>query len=147
MIETLFGLGRLGHVNKKGLPHPLQLALFAREFSDVVVLRSGSKSRSGPNRGIIAVPAVLRFGTPKGAYIPGRGVPTPDGMVYKIPVGVNARVPVRTLRLSAAADATQHGYANCRDRRGVRSYGGRFERSYDSPKNRIIKPRRGGGAV
>jgi quercetin dioxygenase-like cupin family protein len=40
MIETLFGLARLGHVNKKGLPHPLQLALFAREFSDVVVLRS-----------------------------------------------------------------------------------------------------------
>jgi quercetin dioxygenase-like cupin family protein len=39
MIETLFGLARLGHVNKKGLPDPLQLALFAREFSDVLVLR------------------------------------------------------------------------------------------------------------
>jgi quercetin dioxygenase-like cupin family protein len=39
MIETLFGLGREGHVNAKGLPHPLQLALFAREFSDVIVLR------------------------------------------------------------------------------------------------------------
>jgi quercetin dioxygenase-like cupin family protein len=40
MIETLFGLARLGHTNTKGLPHPLQLALFAREFSDVIVLRS-----------------------------------------------------------------------------------------------------------
>src|SRR3954452_12701030 len=40
MIETLFGLARLGHTNAKGLPHPLQLALFAREFSDVIVFRS-----------------------------------------------------------------------------------------------------------
>ena len=39
MIETLFGLAREGHVNKRGLPHPLQLALFATEFSDVMVLR------------------------------------------------------------------------------------------------------------
>jgi len=40
MIETLFGLARLGHTNAKGMPNPFQLALFAREFSDVVVLRS-----------------------------------------------------------------------------------------------------------
>src|SRR6478609_10808255 len=39
MIETLFGLAREGHVDKRGLPHPLQLALFAPEFSDVMVLR------------------------------------------------------------------------------------------------------------
>jgi hypothetical protein len=39
MIETLFGLARLGHTNAKGLPHPLQLALTAREFDDVFVLR------------------------------------------------------------------------------------------------------------
>ena len=36
MIETLFGLARLGHTNAKGMPHPLQLGLFAREFSDVI---------------------------------------------------------------------------------------------------------------
>jgi quercetin dioxygenase-like cupin family protein len=40
MIETLFGLARLGHTNAKGMPHPLQLALFAREFRDVIVFRS-----------------------------------------------------------------------------------------------------------
>jgi quercetin dioxygenase-like cupin family protein len=40
MIETLFGLARLGHTNAKGMPHPLQLALTAREFSDVIVFRS-----------------------------------------------------------------------------------------------------------
>jgi quercetin dioxygenase-like cupin family protein len=40
MIETLFGLASLGHTNAKGMPHPLQLALFAREFSDVIVFRA-----------------------------------------------------------------------------------------------------------
>jgi mannose-6-phosphate isomerase-like protein (cupin superfamily) len=39
MIETMFGLAREGHVNVKGMPSPLQLALTAREFSDVIVLR------------------------------------------------------------------------------------------------------------
>jgi quercetin dioxygenase-like cupin family protein len=39
MLETLFGLARLGHTNKKGMPDPFQLALFAREFSDVLVFR------------------------------------------------------------------------------------------------------------
>jgi hypothetical protein len=40
MIETVFGLARLGHTNSKGMPHPLQLALFAQEFSDIGVFRS-----------------------------------------------------------------------------------------------------------
>lgn len=40
MIETLFGLARLGHTNNKGMPHPLQLALFAQEFSDVIAFRA-----------------------------------------------------------------------------------------------------------
>jgi hypothetical protein len=40
MIETFFGLARLGHTDSRGMPHPLQLALTAREFSDVFVLRS-----------------------------------------------------------------------------------------------------------
>ena len=39
MIETLFGLAREGHVNGKGMPTPLQLALTAQEFSDVIVFR------------------------------------------------------------------------------------------------------------
>ena len=40
MIETLFGLARLGHTNSKGMPDPLQLALFAKEFRDVIEFRS-----------------------------------------------------------------------------------------------------------
>ena len=39
MIETIFGLARLGYTDAKGMPYPLQLALTAREFSDVVVFR------------------------------------------------------------------------------------------------------------
>lgn len=39
MIETLFGLAQDGHTNAKGLPDPLQLAMFATEFRDVLVLR------------------------------------------------------------------------------------------------------------
>jgi mannose-6-phosphate isomerase-like protein (cupin superfamily) len=39
MIETLFGLAREGHVNAKGMPDLLQLALTAEEFSDVIVFR------------------------------------------------------------------------------------------------------------
>ena len=40
MIETVFGLARPGHTNSKGMPHPLQLVLFAEEFSDVIEFRS-----------------------------------------------------------------------------------------------------------
>jgi mannose-6-phosphate isomerase-like protein (cupin superfamily) len=39
MIETIFGLARGGHVNSKGMPGPLQLALIGSEFSDVIVFR------------------------------------------------------------------------------------------------------------
>ena len=56
MIETLFGLARLGHTNEKGVPHPLQLALFAGEFSDVIVFR---KPPPALQRAIFAVLAPI----------------------------------------------------------------------------------------
>jgi len=40
MIETFFGLARLGFTDKGGMPSLLQLALTGREFSDVIVFRS-----------------------------------------------------------------------------------------------------------
>ena len=40
MIETFYGLARLGHTDRQGMPYPLQLALSAQEFSDVIVFRS-----------------------------------------------------------------------------------------------------------
>jgi len=39
MIETLWGLARLGHTYRKSMPNPLQLAVFGREFSDVIQFR------------------------------------------------------------------------------------------------------------
>lgn len=40
MIETMFGLARLGHVNDQGMRNLLQMALIGREFSDTVRFRS-----------------------------------------------------------------------------------------------------------
>lgn len=40
MVETLFGLARLGYTDSRGMPNMLQLAVFAQEFSDVMVFRS-----------------------------------------------------------------------------------------------------------
>jgi quercetin dioxygenase-like cupin family protein len=40
MAETMFGLAQLGHVNEKGMPNFLQLAMIGREFSDTVVFKS-----------------------------------------------------------------------------------------------------------
>ena len=40
LVETMWGLARLGHTNSQGAPHPLQLAVTLREFSDAVVYRS-----------------------------------------------------------------------------------------------------------
>jgi quercetin dioxygenase-like cupin family protein len=38
MIGTFFGLARDGKVDKKGVPHPLQLALSARDYSDTMTV-------------------------------------------------------------------------------------------------------------
>ena len=38
-IENLFGLAADGHTNAKGMPDPLQLAMFATEFSDVLTMK------------------------------------------------------------------------------------------------------------
>ncbi len=40
MLETLFGLAQLGHVDAKGMPNLLQMALIGREFSDTVQFKS-----------------------------------------------------------------------------------------------------------
>jgi len=55
-----------------------------------------------PFKGLVAVPGVLRLGLPKRAYVPGRGVMTPEGIVYKIPAIINAAVPGKTVLVRAA---------------------------------------------
>lgn len=54
MIETLYGLARLGYTNDKGMPPPLQLALFGQEFSDVVVFRSPPRAVQRAVFGVLA---------------------------------------------------------------------------------------------
>ena len=54
LIETLFGLAREGHVNKRGMPHPLQLALLATEFSDIIVFGKPPTAVQRPLFGILA---------------------------------------------------------------------------------------------
>ena len=61
MIETLFGLAREGHVNAKGMPDLLQLALTAQEFSDVVVFRKPPPAVQRIVFGVLA-PIALRRG-------------------------------------------------------------------------------------
>lgn len=38
MVGTFFGLARDGKVDKNGVPHPLQLALSARDYTDTMVM-------------------------------------------------------------------------------------------------------------
>lgn len=40
MIETLFGLAQLGHVDDEGMPSLWQMAMIGRQFSDVLEFRS-----------------------------------------------------------------------------------------------------------
>lgn len=40
MLETMFGLANLGHVDSRGMPGLLQLAVTGREFADTVVFRN-----------------------------------------------------------------------------------------------------------
>jgi quercetin dioxygenase-like cupin family protein len=61
MLETLFGLAREGHVNKRGMPNLLQLALLATEFSDVIVFRQPPPAVQRALFGILA-PLARRLG-------------------------------------------------------------------------------------
>ena len=40
MVSTLFGLANDGKTNKKGVPNPLQMAVIAQEFADIVQFMS-----------------------------------------------------------------------------------------------------------
>lgn len=60
MIETFFGLARLGHTDAKGMPSLLQLSLTAREFSDVVVFRKPPAAVQNAVFGAIAPVARLQ---------------------------------------------------------------------------------------
>jgi len=54
MIETLFGLAQLGHVNGKGMPNLLQTVMVGREFSDTIQFRSPPPSVQKALFGVLA---------------------------------------------------------------------------------------------
>jgi hypothetical protein len=54
MIETFYGLARLGNTDRKGIPYPLQLAVSAQEFSDVIVFRSPPRAVERASFGALA---------------------------------------------------------------------------------------------
>lgn len=68
MIETLWGLARLGHTDHKGMPNLLQLVTFGREFSDVIQFRKPSpavQKAMGGLLGLIARPLGYRGSYPE----------------------------------------------------------------------------------
>lgn len=54
MVGTMFGLARDGKVDRRGLPHPLQLAVTAHAYRDVMVLASPPAWVQGLAFGILA---------------------------------------------------------------------------------------------
>jgi quercetin dioxygenase-like cupin family protein len=66
MIRNAFGLAQDGKVNKRGMPHFLQLAVFAREFADVVQFTRPPRIVQGVLFGLLTLPARL-FGY-RGSY-------------------------------------------------------------------------------
>ena len=66
MLETLFGLAELGHVDSKGMPNLLQLSLIGREFSDTVQFKQPPPAVQRVMFGAIA-PVARRLGY-RGTY-------------------------------------------------------------------------------
>jgi mannose-6-phosphate isomerase-like protein (cupin superfamily) len=60
MIENLFGLANDGHTNKKGMPDPLQLTMFATEFRDVLVFKRPPAAIQSVVFGVLRPVAVAR---------------------------------------------------------------------------------------
>jgi quercetin dioxygenase-like cupin family protein len=81
MIETFFGLARLGYTDGSGMPSLLQQALTSQEFSDVIVFRS-------PPPVVQRVPTILAHsaGAMNGAPFP-REVqrPTCTEIAHRVP--------------------------------------------------------------
>lgn len=79
MIATIFGLANDGRTNSKGMPSPLQLALLAREFDDVITFTSPPRALQRP---LFAVLGLLgRMRGLQGVYpqyLHPHGTTTPD---------------------------------------------------------------------
>lgn len=90
MVITLFSLAREGKTDKKGVPNPLQMAVIAQEFSDVVQFMSPPPAVQGLLFGILAsIGRLLGYKAiyPRHLQMPVESVeiePLPEG--FRIPV-------------------------------------------------------------
>jgi quercetin dioxygenase-like cupin family protein len=85
MIATIFGLANDGRCNAKGMPSPLQLALLAQEFSDVIVFTRPPPAVQRPL--FAALGALGRVRGMRGVYeryLPVHGRTTPDPTVVAL---------------------------------------------------------------
>jgi len=85
MIATLFGLANAGRTNAKGLPDPLQLALIAREFADVISFTKPPAPVQSVLFAILAAAGRLRgYRAVSPEYLRPHGRVTPDPQVLAL---------------------------------------------------------------
>jgi quercetin dioxygenase-like cupin family protein len=80
MFATIFGLANAGRTNARGMPGPLQLALLAREFSDVIVFTRPPPAIQAPlfaSLGLVGRMRGLRGIYPEYLHVHGRTQPDP----------------------------------------------------------------------
>jgi quercetin dioxygenase-like cupin family protein len=87
MVTTLFILAREGKTNKKGVPNPLQMAVIAREFADVVVFMNPPVWIQRVLFGVLA-PIGRLFGY-KAIYPHHLGIAVESVEVEPLPEGIN----------------------------------------------------------
>jgi quercetin dioxygenase-like cupin family protein len=87
MVTTLFFLAREGKTNKGGVPNPLQMAVIAREFADVVVFMSPPIWIQRILFGVLA-PMGRLFGY-RAIYPHHLGIPVESVEVEPLPEGIN----------------------------------------------------------
>jgi quercetin dioxygenase-like cupin family protein len=81
MIATIFGLANDGRTNTKGLPSPLQLALLAQEFDDVIRFTSPPRALQRPLFAVLGALGRmrgLRAVYPEYLHPHGRTTPDPE---------------------------------------------------------------------
>lgn len=81
MIGTIFGLANDGRTNTKGLPSPLQLALLAQEFDDVIRFTSPPRALQRPLFAVLGALGrmrSLRSHYPEYLHPHGRMTPDPE---------------------------------------------------------------------
>jgi quercetin dioxygenase-like cupin family protein len=99
MVGTFYGLARDGKVDSKGMPHPLQLALSARAYSDTMVMEKPPPWVQRLAFGVLAPLASARGLKPTyPEYLVSDVVAEPDPEALAL-VGADGR-----LRLDAAAE-------------------------------------------